>query len=87
MTQTFLQEAKTVHITNSSLIVGSTCRDVTFYSNPVGLTENENYLLQIFNRLDLAHKIDFLCKAMQYEELLSSSGTGELSNICWTTLR
>ena len=50
-------------------------------TNPAGLTENESHLLQIFNRLDLAHKLDFLCKALQYEALCSNPvAPGSLSN-------
>lgn len=83
----FCPDAKTVYIYNSSLIVGSTCRDVSINNNPAGLTENENHLLQIFNRLDLAHKLDFLCKALQYEALCSGRTTPDMSNICWTAAR
>lgn len=64
--------AHTVQITNSSLIIGSNCRDISV--NPVGLSENESHLLQIFNRLDFAHKIDFLVKAMKYESQCSNPG-------------
>lgn len=83
----FAADAKTVYICNSSLIVGSTCRDVHMQTNPAGLSENESHLLQIFNQLDLAHKLDFLGKALQYEALCSGRTTPDMSNICWTAAR
>lgn len=70
--QDFFKNAKYVNICNSSLIIGSNCRDIVI-RNTSALTENEIHLLQIFNRLDVTHKIDFLSKAIQYESQFSNS--------------